>query len=100
MEKILRFIEQVNAVAWGPWMLMLLAGTGLFLTIGLRFIPQRKLFYGFKMLWQGRSSTEKGDISPFNALMTALSATIGTGNIAGVAPLFSMVGQELFSGCG
>ncbi len=85
MEKILRFIEQMNAVAWGPWMLMLLAGTGLFLTIGLRFIPQRKLFYGFKMLWQGRSSTEKGDISPFNALMTALSATIGTGNIAGVA---------------
>ncbi|WP_298053937.1 sodium:alanine symporter family protein [uncultured Paenalcaligenes sp.] len=75
----------MNAVAWGPWMLMLLAGTGLFLTIGLRFIPQRKLFYGFKMLWQGRSSTEKGDISPFNALMTALSATIGTGNIAGVA---------------
>ncbi|GGE67905.1 alanine/glycine:cation symporter family protein [Paenalcaligenes hominis] len=66
-------------------MLLLLAGTGVFLTFGLRFMPQRKLGYGFKMLWQGRSSTEKGDISPFNALMTALSATIGTGNIAGVA---------------
>ncbi|MEZ2721032.1 alanine/glycine:cation symporter family protein [Paenalcaligenes hominis] len=85
MEKIIEWINAINAIAWGPLMLLLLAGTGVFLTLGLRFIPQRKLGYGFKMLWQGRSSTEKGDISPFNALMTALSATIGTGNIAGVA---------------
>ncbi|HDQ03196.1 MAG TPA: sodium:alanine symporter family protein, partial [Deltaproteobacteria bacterium] len=60
-------------------------GTGLYLTLGLKFTPQRKLSYGFKMLWKGRKSSEEGDISPFNALMTALSATIGTGNIAGVA---------------
>lgn len=66
-------------------MLALLAGTGLYLTLGLKFTPQRKLSYGFKMLWKGRKSSEEGDISPFNALMTALSATIGTGNIAGVA---------------
>lgn len=85
MEKIIEWINAINAIAWGPPMLLLLAGTGVFLTLGLRFIPQRKLGYGFKMLWRGRSSTEKGDISPFNALMTALSATIGTGNIAGVA---------------
>ncbi|MBQ0741940.1 MAG: alanine:cation symporter family protein, partial [Pseudomonas sp.] len=50
-----------------------------------KLTPQRKLIYGFKMLWRGRKSTEEGDISPFNALMTALSATVGTGNIAGVA---------------
>ncbi|NJB64409.1 AGCS family alanine or glycine:cation symporter [Paenalcaligenes hominis] len=85
MEKIIEWINIINGIAWGPPMLLLLAGTGVFLTFGLRFMPQRKLGYGFKMLWQGRSSTEKGDISPFNALMTALSATIGTGNIAGVA---------------
>ena len=85
MERIIEWINAINAIAWGPPMLLLLAGTGVFLTLGLKFIPQRKLGYGFKMLWQGRRSTEKGDISPFNALMTALSATIGTGNIAGVA---------------
>lgn len=85
MDKVVEIINVINGIAWGVPMLLLLAGTGLFLTVGLRFLPQRKLGYGFKMLWQGRSSTEKGDISPFNALMTALSATIGTGNIAGVA---------------
>lgn len=85
MDRVVEFIHVINGIAWGVPMLLLLAGTGLFLTIGLRFLPQRKLGYGFKMLWHGRSSTEKGDISPFNALMTALSATIGTGNIAGVA---------------
>lgn len=85
VERLIEIINKVNAIAWGPPMLILLAGTGLFLTIGLRFIPQRKLGYGFQMLWQGRRSAEKGDITPFNALMTALSATIGTGNIAGVA---------------
>ncbi|HHU93611.1 MAG TPA: sodium:alanine symporter family protein [Alcaligenaceae bacterium] len=85
MEGVIDIIKAINGVAWGPYMLLLLAGTGLFLTIGLRFLPQRKLRYGFQMLWQGRSSKESGDISPFNALMTALSATIGTGNIAGVA---------------
>ncbi|NLJ62166.1 MAG: sodium:alanine symporter family protein, partial [Alcaligenaceae bacterium] len=85
MEKLIEWIHAINAIAWGSPMLMLLAGTGLFLTVGLGFMPQRKLGYGFRMLWQGRRSTEQGDISPFNALMTALSATIGTGNIAGVA---------------
>ncbi len=49
------------------------------------FLCVRKLGFGFKMLWRGRKSTAEGDISPFNALMTALSATVGTGNIAGVA---------------
>src|SRR5690625_7052447 len=78
------WIDAINAVAWGPPMLILLAGTGLFLTLGLRFMPQRNIGYGFKMMWRGRRSGagDEGDISAFNALMTALSATIGTGNIA------------------
>lgn len=85
MEALIGLISAVNGVVWGPAMLVLLAGTGLYLTLGLKLTPQRKLFYGFRMLWRGRNSTAQGDISPFNALMTALSATVGTGNIAGVA---------------
>ena len=85
MDILIAWISTVNGVVWGPAMLILLAGTGLHRTLGLKGVPQRKLFYGFRMLWHGRRSNEKGDITPFNALMTALSATVGTGNIAGVA---------------
>jgi AGCS family alanine or glycine:cation symporter len=85
MNILIDYINTINGIVWGPAMLILLAGTGLYLSLGLKLTPQRKLFYGFRMLWRGRQSTEKGDITPFNALMTALSATIGTGNIAGVA---------------
>lgn len=66
-------------------MLVLLLGTGVFLTVGLKAMPWHRLIDGFKLLWRGRTSREKGDITPFQALMTALAATIGTGNIAGVA---------------
>jgi len=81
------FIKQLNGLVWGPLMLVLILGTGLVLMIGLKGLPIAKLGYGFKMLWRGRDSKskEEGDISPFNALMTSLAATIGTGNIAGVA---------------
>ena len=81
-------IKQLNSIVWGPLMLVLILGTGLILMIGLKGMPIAKLAYGFKMLWAGRETkTQKGegDIAPFNALMTSLSATIGTGNIAGVA---------------
>ncbi len=66
-------------------MLVLILSVGFYLMIGLGFMPIRKIPYAFKMLWRGRSDQGDGDISPFNALMTSLSATIGTGNIAGVA---------------
>jgi len=80
-------IKQLNGIVWGPLMLVLILGTGFVLMVGLRFMPILKLGYGFKMLWGGRDRSQKdeGDISAFNALMTSLSATIGTGNIAGVA---------------
>lgn len=80
-------ISQLNSIVWGPAMLALILGTGIFLMLGLRFMPLVKLGYGFSMLWQGRDKNQRGegDILPFNALMTSLSATIGTGNIAGVA---------------
>ena len=85
MQAISSFLNTISGVIWGPVMLVLLLGTGVFLTIGLKAMPWRQLTTSFQLLWRGRSSTEKGDITPFQALMTALAATIGTGNIAGVA---------------
>ena len=79
-------ITTINGIVWGPLMLVLILGTGFVLMVGLRLMPILKLGYGFQMLWKGRRDQEgEGDISSFNALMTSLSATIGTGNIAGVA---------------
>ncbi|GGP46915.1 alanine/glycine:cation symporter family protein [Shewanella saliphila] len=88
MEAITSFINTVNSIVWGVPMLVMILGVGLFLSIGLKLMPILKLGRGFKLLWSGRQvddDSEKGDVSPFNALMTSLSATIGTGNIAGVA---------------
>ncbi len=92
MEVITNLFNTVNGIVWGPLMLVLILGTGLFLMIGLKGMPIRKLGYGFSMLWKGRESREEGDITPFNALMTSLSATIGTGNIAGVGTAIALGG--------
>lgn len=73
---------------WGPVMLILLVGTGVFLTIRLKFLPWRNLGYAIKSVFRKTDDQDKnhsGDISPFQSLMTALAATIGTGNIVGVA---------------
>jgi AGCS family alanine or glycine:cation symporter len=87
VEDIKELIGLLNGIVWGPVMLVLILGTGFVLMIGLRGMPITKLIFGIKMMWQGRGSNtqDKGEISAFNALMTSLSATIGTGNIAGVA---------------
>lgn len=85
MQLLTDLISSINGIVWGPLMLVLILGTGLYLMIGLYFIPLRHISYGFSLLWQGRQKEGEGDIAPFNALMTSLSATIGTGNIAGVA---------------
>ncbi len=85
MESINSFLSMLSSWVWGPLMLLLLLGTGLFLTVGLKFLPLRNLFYAFSLMWKGRESGQEGDISPFSALMTAMAATVGTGNIAGVA---------------
>ena len=86
MEVISNIVGEINGVVWGPLMLVIILGTGFFLQVGLKFMPIRKVGFGFSLLWKGREKgSEAGEISPFNALMTSLSATIGTGNIAGVA---------------
>ena len=66
-------------------MLGLILGTGLYLTIGLKGVSLTRIPHAFGLLIRGRVGDGEGEISPFNALMTALSSTIGTGNIAGVA---------------
>ena len=78
------WVRRLNDAAWGPVMLVLLTGTGAFLTLRTGFLPWRNLPYGFRCLLR-RPEGGTGDVSPFSALMTTLAATIGTGNIAGVA---------------
>ena len=85
-------IREVNAVAWGLPMLILLLGTGIYLTLGLGFMTLRKVPRAVSLLFSGVSGRGEGDIVPFKALMTSLSATIGTGNIAGVATAITLGG--------
>ncbi len=85
-------IQTINGWAWGPVMLVLLLGTGLYLSVGLRLVTVRKIPAAFGLLLRGRKGKGDGDISPFSALMTSLSATIGTGNIAGVATALALGG--------
>ena len=82
----------INGLVWGPYMMILILGTGLFLMIRLGAQPLRKIGYGFKQLSAGRKSQGEGEVSPFRALMTSLSATIGTGNIVGVATAIGLGG--------
>ena len=84
METLQQAVETVNGIVWGVPMLILIGATGAFLMAGLLFMPLRKLVHGFQLLVAPATAGE-GDIPPFKALMTALSATVGTGNIAGVA---------------
>ncbi|MBP9854774.1 MAG: sodium:alanine symporter family protein [Candidatus Omnitrophica bacterium] len=83
MEILEKFLSDVSNIVWGPPMLILLCGTHLFLTFRLRFI-QRYIPKAIKISLQ-RNKEGEGDVSQFGALMTALAATIGTGNIVGVA---------------
>ena len=87
METLTQLLSSISSFVWGPVILTLLLGTGLYLMVGLAFLPLRQLMNAFSLLWRGRKSNEldDGEISPFDALMTSLAATIGTGNIAGVA---------------
>ncbi|MBT3514509.1 MAG: alanine:cation symporter family protein [Nitrospina sp.] len=76
---------------WGPWLLVLLLGTGLWLSISLSGIQVRKLFYAFRLTFSKERGGD-GDISHFGSLMTALAATVGTGNIAGVSTAVALGG--------
>lgn len=88
MQHFSDIISKIDSILWGPVMLFLLTGTGIFLTIRTRFLCWRNLGYALKSTLSRKARTtnpETGDVSPFSALTTALAATIGTGNIVGVA---------------
>lgn len=82
----------INSFAWGWPTVILIALVGISLMVGLGFMPLFKLPYGIKMLLRENNSSGEGEISSFQALMTSLSATIGTGNIAGVAAAIALGG--------
>jgi len=93
MQSIHNAMETMNSLVWGPVMIVLLVGTGLYLTVWLRFVQLRYLKHAVRcILGVYDDPDEKGDISHFQALCAALSATIGTGNIAGVATAIALGG--------
>ncbi|MDC7232897.1 MAG: sodium:alanine symporter family protein [Spirochaetales bacterium] len=91
MELFSSIVARVNSFAWGPVMIIFLVGTGILLSVGTRFVQFRKLGQAFRLLFS-KDHAGTGDITPFQALMTSLSATIGTGNIAGVATAIALGG--------
>ena len=85
------FFAAFASFMWGPWLLVLLLGTGFWLTIRLRGIQFRALFYALRLTFSKEREGE-GDISHFGSLMTALAATVGVGNIAGVSTAVALGG--------
>ena len=87
MKTFSQILSIIDDFVWGPFMLALLVGTGIFLTIRTKALCWRNLPYALKSVLSKEARQKKGtgDVSPFSALTTALAATIGTGNIVGVA---------------
>lgn len=92
MSGALYWIERIGEIVWGLPLMVLLLGTGIFLTIRLMGLQFRYLTYALRMAFFHRDPASEGDISHFQALMTALAATIGIGNIVGVATAVSVGG--------
>lgn len=91
MDAINQFLSDLSSILWGPWMLVLLVGTGIWLTILLKGIQFRLLPYALRLTFS-REREGLGDVSHFGALMISLAATIGVGNIAGVGTAVAMGG--------
>lgn len=91
MQALEEIIAALSSIVWGPPMLTLLVGTGLYLTFILKGLQFRVLPHAFKLIWAKDHGSE-GDISHFAALMTALAATVGIGNIVGVATAITLGG--------
>ena len=81
------FLQQADRIVWGPWLIFLLLGCGCYLMISLRFLPLRNLLAALGLVFHPKSriGTDGEGVSSFSALTTELAATIGTGNIVGVA---------------
>lgn len=92
IETLSEYLDIAAGYVWGAPLILLLLGTGVFLTIRLRCIQVRKLINGLKIAFSKSDPNAQGDISQFRSLMTALAATVGTGNIVGVASAISIGG--------
>jgi AGCS family alanine or glycine:cation symporter len=93
MSTFLAWMNELNGIVWGPAMLVLILGTGLYLQVRLGGMPIRRIGAGLRLVWRGRGGDEAhGEVSPYAALMTCLAATIGVGNIAGVATAIALGG--------
>ena len=90
--KINSFLTQVNGVVWGIPLIVLIIATGILLTVRVKGLQFRKLILAFKYIFQ-KEENGTGEVSSFGALCTALSATIGTGNIVGVATAIAAGGS-------
>lgn len=91
----MEIINLLNGIAWGPWMLILLVGTGIYLTFRVGFIQVSKFAYVMKNTigkMFDKTELKEGEITPFQAVTTALAATVGTGNIAGVTGAIAIGG--------
>lgn len=97
MEQLLQITEEISGIVWGWPMIILLLGTHIFLTIRLKF-PQRKIGTAIRLSVK-KDKGAKGDVSQFGALATSLAATIGTGNIIGVATAVSLGGPGAVLWC-
>ena len=84
-------LNQIDGLVWGPWLLVLLVGTGVLLTCRLSLLQVLKLPRALKLIFFARNKGD-GDIDSFKALCTALAATVGTGNIVGVATAIKLGG--------
>ena len=89
------FVDFLNGIAWGPWMLLLLVGTGVFLSVKVGFIQFTKFGHAMKNTIGkifNKQTAAGGEVTPFQAMTTALAATVGTGNIAGVTGAIAVGG--------
>ncbi len=97
MESLTRFVTEFERFMYSPWFVVTLLGTGVLLTIRTRFIQFRKMGMAMRLVVDGalhrnQGQGQQGDITPFQALSTALAATVGLGNIAGVATALALGG--------
>lgn len=96
---MLEWLLKVKDFVWGAPLLLLLVGTGFCLTLRLGVFQMRRLPMAFRLVLSGDESGQ-GDVSSFAALCIALAATVGTGNIVGVATAIKLGGPGALFGCG
>ena len=89
-------VKILNDIAWGPWMLLLLVGTGVYLSVRVGFIQFGRFGYAMRntigKVFSSKQKAGEGEVTPFQAVTTALAATVGTGNIAGVTGAIAIGG--------